>query len=145
MELPKAQDEDFQLPASVPYSDAGLSEIGVSIAGVPEISPEEKRRLALEKEKAAIAAKKEITPDKMFKDPDVKKTMARYLTTAVNKGKKDKSEESSQKPQIPSSIEGGDTFDFQKEFETAKATASDFAHSVQNDPKNAREKRKRKK
>lgn len=119
MELTKAQDEDFQLPASVPYSDAGLSEIGGSIAVVPEISPEEKRRLALEKEKAAIAAKKEIKPDKMFKDPDVKKTMARYLTAAVNKGKKDKSEDGAEKPQIPSSIEDGDTFDFKQELENA--------------------------
>lgn len=55
----------------------------------------------------------------MFKDPDVKKTMARYLTAAVNKGKKDKSEDGAEKPQIPSSIEDGDTFDFKQELENA--------------------------
>jgi len=42
----------------------------------------------VEAEKAAIAAKKEIVPNKMFKDPDVKKTMARYLQAAASKGKK---------------------------------------------------------
>jgi hypothetical protein len=39
--------------------------------------------LAIEKEKAAIAAKREIVPDKIFKEPDTKKTMARYLQAAV--------------------------------------------------------------
>jgi hypothetical protein len=60
---------------------------GVSAAS-EIVSPEEKRRLAIEKEKAAIAAKREVVPDKMFKEPDVKKTMARYLQAATSKKKK---------------------------------------------------------
>jgi len=46
--------------------------------------------VAVEKEKAAIAKQKEAVPNKIFKEPNTKNTMARYLQSAISKGTKKK-------------------------------------------------------